>query len=353
MKNIAKKSISKNIKKIEKKFEILKGYLSRENWSNADEMFFSFEQLPPHGKEYWFMIFTSNEPAKGKQLMITLGSQNSKKYTVDDCEINKRINDDGIRNGPFSFWFYDKKIYKSKTMSSIISMKDNMMCVDSDKANFIIRGKYPNYTIKLKKDCKIIGDIRTKKGSDHKGYELNEYFKGAIGVGYLNLLLDFNGLLNGSKFNGQCYVQKVVITAFLPSVPWYWGRVCFADKSVLSFLYPHISISKLSKEFSTSGYFWDAKEGKAYMFERIDVRKFGGNNRQFFVSGKTDECEFTLLAKSYAQKKFSISSIGNLKYEQNLIKSLNFSFETGEKFKTEKNTGKGIGILEDAYGYAI
>ena len=350
---ISLNNLSERKKGIERRFKRLKNLVSREKWDDVDRMFFSFEQLPPHGKEYWFLLFTSNKPETGRQFMTTIGNQNVKNYVVDSCRISKRLEDDGVHNGPFSFWLYDRKIHKSKTLASRIEMVNGKMRVHSGKTEFLMEGNYPRYKLKLKENGRDMCSIRTKSGSDYTDYEVREFFKGAMGFGYVNILLDFNGYLNKSYFKGQCYLQKVVVTAPLPSVPWNWGRITFSNKSVLDFLQPHISLYKLSKGFATFGRFYDSRYKKLYTFKKIKVRKFGKRNRQFLVHGRSKGREFTMLAESYAQKAFKLSSIGKLKYEQNLVKAKSFSLESGNKLITMKDTGEGIGILEDAYGYIL
>ena len=352
MKNIYINNVSERIKRIEIRFKRLKNLVSREKWDDVDKMLFSFEHLPIRGKEYWFLLFTSNESKKGKQFMVTLGNQNVKKYTVDGCEILNGFSDDR-HIGPFSFWFYDKKFYRSRTVSSLIIMNNKGMSVNFGKTEFSIKGNYPSYEIKLKENGKEVCNLKTKKGSNYMKYEVSEFFKGGMGFGNVNLLLDSEGKLNGSPFRGQCYLQKVVITAPLPSVPWYWGRICFSDKSVLTFLQPHISLSKLSKNFATSAYFYDSNKKKKYFFEKVKVRKFGKINKQFLIHGKGKDIEFTLLTDNYAKKEFKINSIGKLNYEQNLVRVNSFSMESGKKMISKKDTGDGIGIIEDAYGYII
>lgn len=352
MKNIYMNNVSERIKRIETRFKRLRNLVSREKWDDVDKMVFSFEQLPIRGKEYWFLLFTSNEPEKGKQFMVTMGNQKVKKYTVDGCEILNGISDDR-HIGPFSFWFYDKEFYRSQTISSLISTNSGGMSANSGKTEFSIKGSYPVYDIKLKENGKDICNLKTRKGSDYTEYEVSEFFKGGIGFGNVNLLLDSEGKLNGSSFRGQGYLQKVVITAPLPSVPWYWGRMCFSDKSVLTFLQPHISLSRLSKDFATSAYFYDSSKKKKYFFERVKVRKFGKINKQFLVHGKGRDIEFTLLTDNYAKKEFKINAIGKLSYEQNLVRLNSFSLESRKEIISKKGTGDGIGIIEDAYGYII
>lgn len=346
------KNFSGRIVEIERRFRKLKKIISRKKIRDVDRFFFSFEHLPPRGKEYWFLILTSNKPKSGMQLMVTFGNQNAKKYCVDGCTVLNGI--DGERRfGPFSYWYYNGDIHRSKTMKSLIGIGKDRIDVSAAKNNFSFEGKYPHYKLHLMENGREICSLRTKKGKDYRGYEVNEFFRGGIGAGFENILVGFKGRINRSDFEGQGYIQKVVITAPLPSVPWYWGRICFSNSSILTFIQPHISLSKISGRFATNGYFHDAIENKTHFFKNIKVSKYGSKNRQFLVSGKSKDSEFTLLAESYAQKNFSLNSIGNLKYEQNLVRTRSFSMEIKGKIVTERDTGDGIGILEDAYGYII
>ncbi len=350
MNKFSVENIQNKLNSIEKKFKNLKKVLSRDKWTDLDRMFFSFESLPIRGKEYWFMLFTSNDTENKKQFMVTFGDQNIKNYVVDDCKISDNYSDKNKRFGPFSYWFFNNSFFRSKTRPSVISMESGNISLDSVSANLEFSGSYPNYNLVLKDGKKSVCDIRTSRGSDHREYDLMEFFKGKMGFGHLNLLLDFEGKLDGSKFNGQCYLQKVVINALLPNVPWYWGRLYFSDKSVLSYLQPHIKISKISKKFGTSAYYHDSKSGKNYYFDDVKVRKFGNRNKQFLVHGSDKRKEFTLLTENYAQKNFKLNFIGELSYEQNLVKVKSFSLESGDELIKKED---GLGIAEDATGYVI
>ena len=321
--------------------------------SDAHRRIFSFHKLSVHGKEYWFLLFTSDDTKKARQLMITFGDQNVKSYAVDSCRISENYSFKGKHVGPSSYWFYDKKIHRSKTMPSSIDVKESSIFVASPKSEILLTGEYPKYNLVLKKEGKKICDLKTRKGSDYAEYEIIDYFKSGLGAGYVNLLLDFEGKLNGSRFSGHGYIQKVVSTAPLPGIPWYWGRIYFSKNYILDFLQPHVSVSKLDKEFTVYAYFYDSKKNKKYFFEDIKVRKFGKRNKYFLILGKSKGKEFTVILKSYAQKNFRLDSIGTMDYEQNLVKVAFFSLESGNKLITMKDTGEGIGILEDAYGYIL
>ena len=335
--------------RLKNRFRKMEYMISHDKMGDINKFFFTFEKLPRRGKQYWFFIFTSNNPKPKKQLMVTVGNQNVKKYTVDGCEVLKKNGKD-----PFSYWYYDEgKITRSPTMPSNITMENGMMKMDSGETVFSIKGDYPNHRILLEKEGKTICDIRTSKGKDRRDYDLLDFFKGGVGFGNINILESFEGKLNSKKFSGQCYLQKVVITAPLPNVPWYWGRMVFPDNSILGFLCPHVKLSKLGKSLATSAYFYDSKKGKEYNFNKVKVHKLGKNKRQFFVEAKNKDSQMNFLADSYALKTFKISSIGKLTYEQNLVDVKSFTLEKNGKILTEKDKGNAIGIFEDGYGYVI
>ncbi len=321
--------------------------------NDVHKTIFSFEKLPRHGKEYWFFLFTSNNPKNGRQFMLTFGDQNISSYIVDDCKIKEKYSFKGGHKGPSSYLFYDRKMHRFPTLLSSIDIKRDRLEVKSGKREILFEGKYPNYVLKIKENGKVVCNLKTKKGSDYTEHEVIDYFSGDIGAGYINLLLDFRGKLNGSAFSGHGYVQKVISTAPIPGIPWYWCRIYFPGKYILDFLQPHVSVLNLSKEFTVYGYFYDIRKKRKYSFENIKVSKYGKKNRQFLVHGKSRESEFTIMLDRYAKKRFSLNSVGKLTYEQNLVTVSSFSFETKDTLITKKDTGEGIGIMEDAYGYIL
>jgi len=174
-----------------------------------------------------------------------------------------------------------------------------------------------------------------------------------LGFGNVNLYLDFAGKLKGSTFKGRCYVQKVVITAPLPNVPWNWGRIYFQNGSLFEFLHPYVSLSKFKRKFATSAYFYDAKNKESHIFSKVNVMKFGSKKPHFLVRVESENKEMIFMLKPYATKKFEIDSIGKLSYDEHLVNVSSFSFEDSKKPVELKDFGDGVGLLEDGHGLVI
>ena len=71
-------------------------------------------------------------------------------------------------------------------------------------------------------------------------------------------VFDFSGSVDGEKFEGTGYFQKVSVQA--PTFPWFWGMLHFDDGSYLDWFMPHISFSSLNAEAEIQNIFSKKKE---------------------------------------------------------------------------------------------
>lgn len=327
--------------------------MAKSSVKEVQKKVFSFEKLPRFGKEYWFFLLISNKPEKGRQFMSTFGDQNAKDYKVDRCRIKRKYEFKGDHEGPSSYWFYDNKIKISSTLMSSIKINDREIRVRAGKREILLEGEYPSYRLTVRSNGRIVCDVKTSRGSDYTEYEVIEHSTSGMKAGYINMFLNFRGKLNGSPFRGYGYIQKVFSTAPVPGIPWYWSRIYFPNRYIIDFIQPYLSVLKRNKEFTLYAYLYDIRKKKKYSFEKVKVSKYGKNNRKFLVNARDKNSELTMLLDVYARKKFLLSSIGTMNYEQNLVRVKDISFETGNKIVTKKETGEGTGIFEDSYGYIL
>ena len=68
--------------------------------------------------------------------MITMGDQRVGKYVIDGCNLE----DKGPGHGPFSYWYYNKDFFRSRTSPAVIKMENNSsMNVESDKTKLLFK----------------------------------------------------------------------------------------------------------------------------------------------------------------------------------------------------------------------
>ena len=345
--NIERKKLEKKIKRIDLKYDSLVALKKTKNsMHEIDPMFFCFEDLPPTGKEYWFMKFVSTEPKDKRQLLVMFGDSSG------HIKINKKKiiskGDERKRNGYMTAWSYDNKKNLILDGESLISIEANNI-VASDKQDKInYSGKFPNYSLNLFKEDKEIVDFKiTKPKNNSNSFEFGSHFKSFAGFALINLYFDFSGKLNGEEFSGKCYVQKVIVIG--PFIPWYWGRIVFSNGSILTYFEPRLEISMLNHKISSELKFYDNTKDKTYIFRGLSVSKFGKTDPRWIITANKGKAFVSL--KSYSSHKFTFEKIGKFAYIEYLSEVTDIFIE-GCDIDTNK-LHSGFGLVEDAKGYIL
>ena len=348
-----KEKVMNGINGIEGRFKKFKTVFTREKWDDVDDMFFSFEPLPKRGKEYWFLFLTSTESRKGAQLLVMLGDQNVGEFRVDGEKITRKVHGESRLAGVHTAWYYRKRAVYLPTSPAVIEMGSGKVRSEGGGIELTFSGKYPRYRLRLADDGKEVCSVGIRGPRSGKLYDMFEYFRGGLGFGNVNLYLDFEGKLKGTEFRGRCYLQKVAITAPLPSVPWHWGRIYFHNGSVFQFMHPYFSLSRLRRKFATSAYFYDADRKERHDFRKVDVLQFGSKEPHFLVHVESAYEEMTIMLKPYATKRFTIDSIGRMSYDEHLVQVTSMSAERSGNPMTFAGLGNGVGLVEDGRGLVI
>jgi len=304
-------------KKAIKRFESLARLLKKRDYKKVDEFFFSREELPFSGKEYWFMNFVSNKGDK-TQLVLTFGRS----------ELPMSINERVDLNGSVAAvgWLYNgkKKVLWDKAMK-LTQEKRGLKTKE-----FSFTGSYPAYELQIGKNTLL----KMKKRRKGAGYEITNTFVRSLGVGLINLYVDVSGVLDGKRFTGSGYVQKVA--AITPFIPWRWVRISFQNGAILDFFAPRIPVAE--REFMSSATFFDGK--KKHALKNTTLKKLAGD--RWLLSGDG----FAAYLRSYAFKPFVLRGVGEFHYDEYFVECLDFYYKN-------KEFGKGIGIVEDAYGLLV
>ena len=344
---IETKKIKEKIKRINSKFNSLIELKKTKKYANEiDPMFFCFEDLPPAGKEYWFMKFVSTETKDKRQLLAMFGDGSG------SIKINKKKirfkKDERKRNGYMTAWSYNNKKDLILDGESSISMEANNILASNKQDKINYSGKFPNYFFNLLKGNKKIASFKiTKPKNNSNSFEFSSHFKTFAGFALINLYFDFSGTLNGKEFTGKCYIQKVIVIGLF--VPWYWGRVVFSNGSILTYFEPRIEILMLNHKINSELKFYDNTKDKMHAFQGLTVNKFGKTNPRWIITANKGKVFVSL--KAYSSHKFIFEKIGRFTYIEYLSEVTDIFME-GCDIDINK-LGSGFGLIEDAKGYVL
>jgi hypothetical protein len=362
---------------LEERFGSLKAVFARKQYRQADDMFFRFESLPPLGKEYWFMLFSSTQKDSKQQLIVTAG-RGVGGYTVNHA----RADSLGARFSAFSslnalknltapvsptekkaaavVWAYDtkKRVYidgPSVTRANNASKgKANSLAIEGKNSRVELTGAYPRYKLTVRQAGKTVASLSLRKPKKGKAVEIADMFRvpglPGLGIGIVNLYFDFSGTLHGKPFTGACYVQKVVCVT--PFAPWNWVRVRFRDGSTLEFFVPRVELGELKIPLERWARVTDAKTGRTAEFSNFKLQQIGkGATRRLVLSNKAGTlfCEMS----AYAVQPFRFAALGTFAYDEYLVQVRDFRAKTPGGWRSMDDLKGGVGIFEDATGYLL
>ena len=340
---IQKRQINERIGSLKSKYDSISYLRKPKSQEHIDKMFYSFEDLPPFGKEYWFMKFTPAAKGDKRQLLAMFGR------CTEDIRVNGehvKAGNGAEKQGYMSAWgFGGRKLDFSGGLCAIKAGK-NSISSSGGGATVSQSGKFPNYAFKVVKNGKEICSIRTKAGKGN-ACDIDSFFKLFAGFALANLYLDFGGTLNGKPFKGKCYLQKVIVIG--PFVPWYWGRIVFQNGSILTYYLPRIDLFDFNYKLISNFRLFDAKSGIEHVFEGLDVKKLEGENPQFIVEDARKKV--MLHVETYASHNFVFEKIGRFDYTEYLATVKKISI--GGHGVDTKSLGAGTGLVEETHGYTL
>ncbi len=332
------------LKKIGERFgSIRHSYYTKKEKSAVDEMLFAFEKLPVLGKEYWFMLFTEKEG--NRQLLVTFGRGRSKQYSVNEISVPEA----SYENSIFESWFYDQRINDFPTRAVVVRIEKNRIAASGKGVDFSFGGKYPDYSRSLRNEGRDTASIELREPMVGGRFDFVEYFKALFGFGAISMFSDFTGALNGKRFEGRGFIQKVVLS--VPIIPWSWTKVHFSDGSALTYF--NLRVPRTPRKFSVSLEFYDAGTNTAHRFHEASLSRFGKSSVHWCLEASAKDAELECILRVYAVKKFRMESRTIFHYTQYLVEVESLRFVAGRKLVTEKETGQGIGFVEDTEGIFI
>ena len=346
-----KKIIIKHIENIKYKYKTLERLFRKKEKKKAiDKFFYSFDELPILGKEYWFMKFTSDTGSKA-QLLFMFGR------SAGDMSLNgKYIEDKQL--GPNKYkgytvgWSYDNKQKSIVNDLGTIEMSDNKIDIENGSVSSCFCGTFPKYNLRISKNNKEICNLKIiepKKGN--LSFEIYEEYKAFFGYNLINLFFDFEGKLFNKKFKGKCYVQKVVVVG--PFIPWRWGRIVFKNGSILTYFTANLEILGLKYNKSMNSTYYDSISKKLYDYHDIEVYAFPGSDGKVRWIVESKKNDLSIYMKSYGKEVFDFKRMGKFRYVEYLVEVIDFSLNLNNKNIGMKEVGGGIGVVEDTQGYVI
>ena len=294
--------------------------LKKRNFGRLDDFFFRRERLPPGGKEYWFIYAASTQGDK-KQLVLTFGRSDAK------TTVNSRVAD--AQNVAAVGWLYSgkKKVFLEKSLP--------LECEKGSlKAGaFSFTGAYPSYELAIGNKTRI----RFSKPKKGGAYEAQAASPSTLGVGLLTIHCDAEGTIDGKKFKGTGYVQKVAVVA--PFIPWNWARIVFSDRSVLDVFVASLRMRGLNYNVKNTGTYRLAS-GKTYWLKNASFKRLPGGH--WLLEGKG----YAAYMKDYAYHPFVLRGRGEFHYDEYMVECEDFAFDGFSK-------KSGIGLFENAYGFMV
>ncbi len=326
--------------------------LRKKGCQNPEEFFFSIEDLPYFGKEYWFLHFTV--PGQDEQVVITAGRSQGQ-VVVNKSKVEAGKNNSRDVDCAAVCWLYSGKkevLIDSAGKAGIKHLENGHKLIFSKGENKVrIEGKYPCFNISLRKGKETIFKAKAFARKEGKPWEMPKILEnpvqGGFGAMMVNYFFEFEGKMHGKKLKGTAYLQKVVST--MPLGPWNWVRMQFEKGGAVDFF-----TAKPLGDFGPKVQLWangfaEIKGKRANLGRLRLTGNVEGGKRTWILSGKG----IMLVMEAYCLQRFFMKQRTQFEYDEYLARVKKLSLRIGKKTYTLKELGKGSGIVEDAYGYLL
>lgn len=336
---------------ISKRAAQLRRLFQRKKYSHPDDFFFSFEDLPMFGKEYWFLYFCV--PGSKRQTIFTFGRADVA-VKVNKTSVAVGGGEDQKTCASVCWQFDDKKTVAIDSLSSVgISRMRSGNCLTAKSKGGVAKicGKYPNFTASLSKVGKEIFSAKVRAPKKGTPYELIELFRspvtGDLGAVMVNYYFKFDGKIGSERVSGDAYLQKVV--AVIPLTPWNWVRVLFKGGAAMDFFAAKpLGEQPAEIHFACNDYLEIG--GKRLRPKGLRLQSWlSGEKRKWLLTGK----KFFMSMETYAIQPFRMKQKTTFSYDEFFVRVTDFAYTENGKTYTLSDLGEGSGIVEDAYGYLI
>ncbi|MDE1797874.1 MAG: hypothetical protein KGH63_00520 [Candidatus Micrarchaeota archaeon] len=368
--------------------------MASRHYGQPDDFFFSFDELPAMGKEYWFLHFV--EPGTRRQVVLTFGrAVSSVKVNATGvpapassarapsraagllaapARLEAQAMAASSRAGallrhprplspgqPLSMpcaavcWLYGAKKEVLIDSSARVRIDGQgrlrSLTAASGKSSVLIEGTYPNYSARLVHNGRAVFSARITPSAATPPYEFIHLLRSPIlkgfGADMVNYYFKFRGTLQGRPAAGTAYLQKVL--AVLPLAPWNWVRIQFASGAVLDFFTAKpLGPGPQSFQMASNDYF--EFNGRRHRLGGLTLHSWGfGERRRWTLAGP----KLYLSMGSYALQPFAMKTKTRFQYDEYLVQVSDFILQTDGQTFTLDDTGQGSGIVEEASGYLL
>lgn len=339
------------------------------HYADPDKLFFTFEDLPMMGKEYWFLYFLV--PGEKKQTVLTFGraedgvrvNQTSVDKAAESGEGGWRAGEGGshMESLPCAAvcWMYDKK--KRVLIDSHAQVRleregkgskvNRLIASSGPEHQVIVEGKYPGYDIRLVDDGKTIFSAHAHPPKKGMPYEIVNLLRTPLvsqfGAVMANYYFEFEGKMNGRALAGKAYLQKVV--AVMPLAPWNWVRLEFAGGATFDFFAAKPLGSDRKEIHFACNDFLEIRGRKLKTGKLTLSSWLTGEKRRWLLTGK----DFYLSMESFAMQPFVMKQKMTFRYDEYLVVVRDFAMKADGKTYCLEKLGAGSGIVEEASGYLV
>jgi hypothetical protein len=305
------------------------------------------------GKEYWFLMFSV--PGQKEQVILTFGrAAAAVKVNATAVSSTQKKDEARAKECAAVCWLYDgkKRVLLDSHARVHLDKQGRLhqLHASGKGGNDVsVSGTYPRYQVYLRKDGRTIFTANVMPPKSGMPYEIIRLMSSPLVKGFgadmVNYYFRFKGTLSGRSVSGTAYLQKVL--AVLPLAPWNWVRIQFSKDVSLDFFAAKPMYGQ-ELHFACNDYFeW---RGKRIKLGNLKLQSWGtGPTRRFVLSSN----KLFLSMESYALQNFAMRTQTAFSYDEYLVTVTDFNLKVDNKTYTLADTGKGSGIVEDAYGYLL
>ena len=313
-----------------------------------DKAMYSFEALPPLGKEYWWFLFFGRD---GRQMMLLVFRKFGRNMVFNGKEVVfKKMNRNAFQ-AVTAGWVYNKRRIRDLGCSNsviVVNLEEKTMVSKVSNREMTLKGGFPEYELTIE------GLVRMKmtEGDFLESRGARGVFIPPFGAGWVDIYSNAEGDVLGERFEGTAHLQKVI--GIMPYGSFYWARVVFQNGSVTSFFC--LKTGKSSKRyFHRSMNFYDHETQRYIRFIRPRLMLSGerGKIQTWTVEGWDKDNELRMVLEVYAEKRFTMKGGGSQVYVEYAVRPREFSFRTKDQKITLQDLGEGVGTFEDAYGSLV
>ena len=342
------------MKKVAETYSLIRK-LSSTDGSNVaesvlDRVMYGAEALPPLGKEYWWLFFFGQDGEKPMQLSLFIFRKRGRKMLFNGKEMILGKVKEGMFQAVTAGWIYDGAILHDLGDTNAVTevhSEEKRVFSEISGRKMILSGTFPNYRLQVRGVIDLhISDMNRIADKNAEGI-----FIPPFGVGWVDAFLDAKGTVLGKTFRGTAHLQKVIGITIFGS--FHWGRVVFQEGSSISFFC--IKAGKDSKRyFRSSIVFRDRKNDEMVSFDNPTLKIWKEDEgRRWVVQGHSACRHVRIVLASYAQKRYTMKGRGSQVYEEYAVVADEFCLDNKGDVISLDDLVKGVGTIEDAYGWPI